>query len=531
MTFRFGLGWQMALVVALFVGSLVAMLLSSWTAFGLPWREEEIRGQVRQASRRMAEEAARVVDLAEPDHPHQLPELNHQLRPVAEHILAEFPGLEGGFCFFRAGDNAPHFLAYAFPTRAEPEPAHDAPRDPPPRDPPPHDGPPGDAPPDPPEPGPPGDRAPAGKHRGPPPRPFDPPLPPPGGPPREPPGGGPPHRERRYIEDQVKVCLDSAPGTATSVLVQDVGPSRVAIAAEPVGEQRPARLATWVMARITSPDQQRDELIRSRTSAGLALGGVGLSLVLTANLVRTLRRERRQREGLREELRRAENLASLGRLLAGVAHEVRNPLAALRSTVQLWQRLPDRARTPESMDAVVRSVDRLNDLVSRLLYFARSGHDARRPVDLNALVRDALELVRAQADGQKVTLAADLDPDLPSLSGSAQALQQVVLNLAANALQAMPGGGQLECRTRWLPAAGEAELRVRDTGPGVPADARDRLFEPFFTTRAEGTGLGLALCREIVRQHGGRIDLADGDGRGAEFVVRLPRGKPEEVRT
>jgi signal transduction histidine kinase len=281
------------------------------------------------------------------------------------------------------------------------------------------------------------------------------------------------------------------------------------------------------MARITGPEQQRDQLRRYQASAGLALGGIALSAVLMGNLARTIRRERQQQESLREELRRTENLASLGRLLAGVAHEVRNPLAAMRSTVQLWQRLPDRARTPESMDAVVKSVDRLNDLVSRLLYFARSGHDARRPVDLNALVRDVLELTRAQADGQKVTVGAELDPKLPTLAGSAQALQQVVLNLTANALQAMPAGGRLECLTRWLPAQGQAELRVRDTGPGVPAEARARLFEPFFTTRPEGTGLGLALCREIVRQHGGSIELAEGSGPGAEFVVRLPRGKLE----
>jgi signal transduction histidine kinase len=303
-----------------------------------------------------------------------------------------------------------------------------------------------------------------------------------------------------------------------------VDPSRVAIAAEPVGPRRPARLATWVMRRITSPEQQRAQLRRYQASAGLALGGIGLSAVLMGTLVHSLRRERRQREDLGEELRRNENLAALGRLLAGVAHEVRNPLAALRSTVQLWQRLPDRARTKESMDAVVHSVDRLNDLVNRLLYFARSGHDVRQPVDLNAIVRDAFELVRAQADAQKVTLDADLGTDLPPVSGSIQALQQVVLNLTANALQAMPGGGSLRCRTRLLTADDEVELRVQDTGPGVPAEVRPRLFEPFFTTRAEGTGLGLALCAEIVHQHGGSIELADGGGPGAEFVVRLPCG-------
>jgi signal transduction histidine kinase len=323
----------------------------------------------------------------------------------------------------------------------------------------------------------------------------------------------------------LRESLTQPVGSPPSVEVRDVDPSRVAIAADAVGDKRPARLAVWVMRRITSPEQQREQLRRYQVSAGVALGGIGLSAVLMGSLVRTLRRERQQRENLSEELRRAENLASLGRLLAGVAHEVRNPLAALRSTVQLWQRLPDRARTPESMDAVVRSVDRLNDLVSRLLYFARSGHDARQPVDLNSIVREAVELMRAQADGQQVTLHADLDPDLPPLAGSAQALQQVVLNLTANALQAMPDGGRLEFHTRWLAGEEVAELRVRDTGPGVTADARARLFEPFFTTRAEGTGLGLALCREIVRQHGGSIELADGKGPGAEFVIRLPRGK------
>lgn len=108
-----------------------------------------------------------------------------------------------------------------------------------------------------------------------------------------------------------------------------------------------------------------------------------------------MRQERRRREGLADELRRAEHLASLGRLLAGVAHEVRNPLAGIRSTVQLWQRLPDQARTPASLEAVLQAVDRLNGLVGRLLYFA-TGWDERRPVDLNAVVRETVELLRAR---------------------------------------------------------------------------------------------------------------------------------------
>jgi signal transduction histidine kinase len=525
MKFRFALGWQFALVLVLFVGSLGAMLFSSWTAFALPWQEERAREHVRDASRRMAEQAAEFADqLSEPHRPIPPHELNRRLHAIAERVLATAPGLEGGF-YLQGDDPRGRFLGYAFPTGASPEAAPDFRPPPGDRPPPPPDqfGP--DAPPEPPggfrddrPPGPPRERfgpdGQRGKHR-PPPGPRD--LPP-----REPPPREPPQKESRYILEQAKDSLTLPPGAPALVQVLDVDPSRVAIATEAVGTRRPAWLATWVITRITSPEQQRAQLHRYQVSAGLALGGIGLSAVLMGTLVHSLRRERRQREDLTEELRRSENLAALGRLLAGVAHEVRNPLAALRSTVQLWQRLPDRARTKESMDAVVHSVDRLNDLVNRLLYFARSGHDVRRLVDVNAMVRDAFELVRAQADAQKVTLDADLAAALPPVSGSVQALQQVVLNLAANALQAMPRGGSLHCQTRLFSADDEVELRVRDTGPGVPPDVRPRLFEPFFTTRAEGTGLGLALCAEIVHQHGGSIELVDGDGPGAEFVVRLP---------
>jgi signal transduction histidine kinase len=519
MKVRFGLGWQLALVVALFAGSLLAILFSSWTAFDLPWHEEKSRQDVRDASRRMAEAANALIDnLPSRDRPGRPGEVNRRLRDIAESALANYPGLEGGFYLQDEGGRG-RFLGYAFPSHAgsEPPPRERPPEPPPdfrPDGPPDFDRDPAREPPDPRF----GGRSRPPEHRRPPP-------PPESGDPRP---NDPPPRESHYILEQAKDSLALPAGTPPTVQVRDVDPSRVAIAAQAVGDKRPARLAAWVMARITSPEQLRGQLHRYQASAALALGGIGLSAVLMGNLVRSLRRERRQRESLSEELRRTENLAALGRLLAGVAHEVRNPLAAVRSTVQLWQRLPDRARTNESMDAVVHSVDRLNELVSRLLYFARAGHDVRRPVDLNAIVRDALELLRAQADGQKVTLGADLDAELPLLSGSAQALQQVVLNLTTNSLQAMPGGGRLDCRTRWLPAQGEAELRVRDTGPGVPPEARGRLFEPFFTTRAEGTGLGLALCREIVRQHNGRIELADGDGRGAEFVVHLPRGPLSE---
>src|SRR5262249_52738633 len=149
--------------------------------------------------------------------------------------------------------------------------------------------------------------------------------------------------------------------------VQDVGPSRVAFLTEPVGRRRPAPLAAWVMLRLTRPDDSQARLTGYVASSALALSGIAVALLLAWNLGRCLRRQRRGGGGRRDGLRRAEPLAGMGRLGAGVAHGVRTPRAAIRSTVQLWQRLPDAARTPASLEAVLAAVDRLNAIVTRLL--------------------------------------------------------------------------------------------------------------------------------------------------------------------
>lgn len=331
----------------------------------------------------------------------------------------------------------------------------------------------------------------------------------------------PPPKEEPYIRLQARLSTTQAVGT---VILQtlDVGPSRVMIATSPVGTVRPARLVVWLMDRITDPETQRVEVSRYRLSTILALGGIATALGLTWNLQRSLRQERVDRERLRDELRRSEHLASLGMLLAKVAHEIRNPLAGIRSTAQLWERLPQESRTPESLRAMIGAVDRLDSLVSQLLYFSRSENTARQSVDLNGVVREACDLLRAQAVEQNVRLDVELAPDLPQIRGSAPALRQVVLNLATNALQAMPDSGRLSCRTRHVAANRTVELEVADTGPGVDPSVRDRLFEPFFTTRATGTGLGLALCREIVLQHDGTIELEPAAPHGTVCRIVFP---------
>ena len=187
----------------------------------------------------------------------------------------------------------------------------------------------------------------------------------------------------------------------------------------PVGAARPASLVAWTMIRLTSPEDLESRVRRFNVSLYFALGGMALSLLLLVNLVRTLKRQRLEQARLLDELRRSERLAGLGELLAGVAHEVRNPLAGIRSTVQLWQRLPATAQNPDSLAAVVQAVDRINEIVRRLLYFARSDNSERQPVDINQAVADTLNLLAAQAGTQSVHLERNLAQGLPCAAGSA----------------------------------------------------------------------------------------------------------------
>ncbi len=333
----------------------------------------------------------------------------------------------------------------------------------------------------------------------------------------------PPPLEAPYIRLQARDSLSIPAGESRSS-VRDVEASRVVIVTEPVGRQRPAAMATWVMYRLVDPRSLGNQVRRYQTSTGLAIAGLALAAILLFNLGRTLRRQRQKEAELRDELRRAEHLAGLGKLLAGVAHEVRNPLAAIRSTVQLWQRLPDTARTGNSMDAVVQSVDQLNQTVTQLLYFSRADRADRQPVQINELLQETVDLMQAQATEHNVAVRFDRDERLPEINASPNALRQVFVNLVQNAIQAMPSGGSLAVESHWDGHRRHAELVFTDTGPGIPAEHRSHLFEPFFTTRPAGTGLGLALCREIVMQHDGQIEYVDGRPSGATFKITLPTG-------
>jgi signal transduction histidine kinase len=236
---------------------------------------------------------------------------------------------------------------------------------------------------------------------------------------------------------------------------------------------------------------------------------------------------REQRERL-DRLHRAERLAAVGQLAAGVAHEIRNPLTAIRSTMQyLLQGLDPSEPKHQLVEELLSEVDRINSTVGGLLSLSRSGEF--RPVAIDVLdpLARAVQLLRARAGEQGLEIAAHLPQAPVWVLGDAGQLKQVFLNLLLNAVQSMPGGGCVRVRVApWAPPSeilmSWTEIRIADAGSGIPLDQLRRVFDPFFTTKGDGTGLGLAICHGIVEQHQGEIVIESEEGRGTTVSVRLP---------
>ncbi|MBL8957550.1 MAG: histidine kinase, partial [Myxococcaceae bacterium] len=235
----------------------------------------------------------------------------------------------------------------------------------------------------------------------------------------------------------------------------------------------------------------------------------------------------RQRE-IHEQLLQTAKLAAVGQLAAGLAHEINNPLGVIIGFGQaLQRRLPEGSPLAMPVASILREGQRCRDMVTEMLTFSRRSKPVMEPVDLNALVTATTVLLETRACQQRVVLKQALAPQLPPVSANKNQLQQVLVNLSTNALDAMPQGGTLTLSTRRLDD-GRLSLQVADTGSGMPPDVRAHIFEPFFTTKelGKGTGLGLSLVYEIVTQHGGRIDVESAEGRGTVMAVQLPAPAP-----
>ena len=228
---------------------------------------------------------------------------------------------------------------------------------------------------------------------------------------------------------------------------------------------------------------------------------------------------------MRARVNQSEHLASLGMLSAGVAHEINNPLGGILAlTCLTLEDLPAGDDRRENLEEVVRQTERCRDIVKGLLEFSRQSETHREDIDVNDVLNRTLALIENQALFFNVKVIREWQEALPAVSGDSSELQQVFMNLIVNAVQAMHEKGVIRITTRHDVASDEVEVRVADTGSGIPADVIDRVFDPFFTTKAsgEGTGLGLSIAYGIITKHEGSIGVESEPGQGTTFTVRIP---------
>jgi two-component system nitrogen regulation sensor histidine kinase GlnL len=238
---------------------------------------------------------------------------------------------------------------------------------------------------------------------------------------------------------------------------------------------------------------------------------------------------------LEAQLRRSDRLAALGTMAAGLAHEIKNPLASLRTFTSLVSRKFDDRRFRGTFEKVVpRELERINGIVEQLLELARPGRLRFEPVRLPVLLERVLELYANQTETARITVERDYARDVPVVQADAEHLYQAFVNLVGNALEAMEPGGRLTLRAGWsddgpafssgqrLSAKRKVKVEIEDTGVGIPPSEAGNVFTPFFTTKRGGTGLGLALAHKIVEDHDGNITFRSTPGLGTTFAVLLP---------
>jgi two-component system, NtrC family, sensor kinase len=232
----------------------------------------------------------------------------------------------------------------------------------------------------------------------------------------------------------------------------------------------------------------------------------------------------------KREMARAEHLATLGELAAGLAHEIRNPLAGIAGVVDIMgKELPADSPSRDVIGEVHEEILQIQAILNDLLSYARPRPPDFHPADLNTTIEQAVLLSRQQVLTKPVQVLFEPNPALPPVEHDPALIQQVVLNLVLNGIQAISGAGHVR-----VGLSAEQEfvvVQVSDTGRGIPAEALPKIFKPFFTTRREGTGLGLSLANSIVQSHGGRIEVSSTPGKGTQFKIWLAIQRPRVSRS
>ncbi|MEK6605400.1 MAG: ATP-binding protein [Nitrospirota bacterium] len=238
------------------------------------------------------------------------------------------------------------------------------------------------------------------------------------------------------------------------------------------------------------------------------------------------------RKQLEEQLRQTERLAELGTLASGMAHEIGTPMNVILGRAEFLQRKTKDPDTAKGLQTIIDQVERITRIMNQLLTFARRRPIEQRPINLNKVVEETLEMLQERYKRHRVEVVTELSPALPSADADPVQISQVVLNLAINALHAIGDGGTLRIRTTVVPAksrpsnhsADMIEIAVTDSGHGIAAEDLDKIFNPFFTTKevGKGTGLGLTVVHGIVQEHGGQITVESEPQKGTTFRILFP---------
>jgi signal transduction histidine kinase len=276
---------------------------------------------------------------------------------------------------------------------------------------------------------------------------------------------------------------------------------------------RPVRRLVAATERIASGDLSQEIAVKSKDELGL----------LTQSFNRMVRNLRE----IQSELIRSEKLISMGRLSAGVAHEIRNPLNAMKGAIiYLQRRKPGDPLIEEYTQLMLEEIERLDLFVTEFLYFAKQS--APKPVltNLNELIQNTLTLFEERLRQKRIVVREHLEPALSSVYVDPHQMEQVLLNLVINAIDAMPQGGRLDVSSLMQGdgAKPKAVIRIRDSGIGIPENQLQNVFDPFYSTKEGGTGLGLPISLGIVESHGGELRIQSVEGQGTEAVIELPAG-------